>query len=53
MSTSRLPRLQASVLETDNLADEVGYKDVFFPDLGSEQEVSLLATTGFEQAQTS
>ena len=50
MNTSLLPRLQASALEADDPADDFDYKDVYFPDLGSEQVVIPLATTAFQVA---
>ncbi len=50
MTASPLPKLKAFVMGANDLADEVGYKDVYFPDPGSGQDVILLATMGFREA---
>jgi hypothetical protein len=50
MTASPLPKLKAPVMGANDLADDVGYKDVYFPDPGSEQNVLVLATMGFREA---
>ena len=45
-----MPNPKPSVMEANGFADEVDYKDVYFPDPGSELDVLMLATMGFREA---
>ena len=45
-----MPNPKPSVMEANGSADEVDYKDVYFPDPGSELDVLILATMGFRAA---
>jgi hypothetical protein len=48
MKTQSLLRMEA--FGAKNCADELDYKDVYFPDPGSDQDVLALATMGFRDA---
>jgi hypothetical protein len=50
MNSPSLSWFQTSVVKGSDPADDVDYKDVYFPDLGSEQAVIPLATTAFRAA---